>query len=340
MEDLQARLESIRAKYGIPSLSAGLYDGLKRTVAATGVRKLGEDAPVQRDDSFHMNSCGKAVTADIIHQLAAEQRLSLSDNMAALFPELPVHADFQQVTIRDLLLHRSGIGRDAGSITEARNSTYGQYAYSNIGYILLGMIAERATGSTYKELVQERVFRPLGMHHSRIILPDGEPLPHAIAWGHMADEAGGFTPSIEDTSAIYVAAGMIHASAGDWLVFMEHLLRQPHIGEAATQGQEKAYTASAFVFKDGSLWHSGRSGLYYAEHRLLPDRQAAYVITAGAATPEAIQAVQEVGECLQRHLAGAEHTPDTSPKSDNLLARLARFINRLGGHQQGEQQAR
>jgi D-alanyl-D-alanine carboxypeptidase len=145
------------------------------------------DRPVSQDTLFQMGSTSKSFTAAVILKLEAAGTLSLDDTIGRWLPEYPA---WQDVSIRRLLNMTSGIPNYSETETMSRlwveqpqrdlsaeelvrmaypNSsnrlpvTTG-YHYSNTNYILASMIAEKATGKTFQELVHELVIEPLGLH--------------------------------------------------------------------------------------------------------------------------------------------------------------------------------
>ncbi|MXQ14193.1 serine hydrolase domain-containing protein [Microvirga makkahensis] len=145
------------------------------------------DGPVSQNTLFQMGSTSKSFTAAVLLKLEAAGTLSLDDTVGRWLPEYPA---WQDVSIRRLLNMTSGIPnysetkemsrlwieepqRDLSAEELVRmvyptNSnklpaTTG-YHYSNTNYILASMIAEKATGKTFQELVHELVIEPLGLH--------------------------------------------------------------------------------------------------------------------------------------------------------------------------------
>ncbi len=117
--------------------------------------------------------------------LTEEGRLGLDDSITRWFPEAP--SPWKGITVRHLLTHTSGIPDYADSTLDYRRDyTEGdllhlaeslpldfppgtRWSYSNTGYVLLGIIIHRVTGTFYGDLLRDRIFRPLGMRTARII---------------------------------------------------------------------------------------------------------------------------------------------------------------------------
>lgn len=158
---------------------------------------------------FRIASTGKTFKAVVVLQLVGEGRLSLEDPVERWLPGAirGNGNDGRRITVRQLLQHTHGLTDDFPDFaTEAdfyrhRFDRYSsedllkrtlrhppafepgqQWSYSNIGYVLLGMIVERVTGHSWYDELQARVIRPLGLKHTR---PDRSPVlpaPHARSY--------------------------------------------------------------------------------------------------------------------------------------------------------------
>lgn len=145
------------------------------------------DGPVSQDTLFHMGSTSKSFTAAVILKLEASGKLSLDDTIGRWLPE---YSAWQDVSVRRLLNMTSGIPNY--SETEAMSRAWVEdpqrnlspeelvrmayptssnalpvtsgYHYSNTNYILAGMIAEKASGKPFRDLVHELVIEPFGLH--------------------------------------------------------------------------------------------------------------------------------------------------------------------------------
>ena len=168
---------------------------------AVGLSSLEDGTPMQPDDILEIGSNSKSFTIALLMQLQEEGILSLDDMLSDWLPDLATQIpNGDQITLRQLAAHTSGIW-DYGDpiIGQAAENPdllqvgYApedlvQYAidngtpdfapgegwkYSNTGYILLGLIAEAASGQSLGELYQERIFDPLGLQ--RAVFIEGVP---------------------------------------------------------------------------------------------------------------------------------------------------------------------
>ena len=155
--------------------------------AAAGTKNKATGEPMPMDDPLRVASISKLYTAAIVHGLIAEDRLGLDQKVSEILPaEIMVGLhNGPDITVRHLLLHRSGIPDyydirhylfsdwkntpltlertlPVSKRGKAIGPSGGQFEYSNMGYILLGRIAETVSGETYNELLDRLVLTPLG----------------------------------------------------------------------------------------------------------------------------------------------------------------------------------
>jgi D-alanyl-D-alanine carboxypeptidase len=136
---------------------------------------------------FRIGSITKQFTAVAILMLLEEGKLALEDEVTKFLPDYPTHG--QPITVEHLLTHTSGIPSYTGLpdfVAQQRKDLSAaelvarfkdlplefapgeKYAYNNSAYFLLGLVIEKASGQTYSEFLQSRIFSPLGMKHTRI----------------------------------------------------------------------------------------------------------------------------------------------------------------------------
>src|SRR5216110_3796445 len=149
-----------------------------------GVRELGKPDPVTVHTRFGNMSTTKAFTAMLVAMLADSGRLAFDDPVTKFEPGVQFADPYvtREITVRDLLTHRVGFGDpeylwdNTGlefsemarriRLVPATSSFRSAFEYNNVGYGLAGEIAGRAAGSTWQQLMQSRIYRPLGMTES------------------------------------------------------------------------------------------------------------------------------------------------------------------------------
>ena len=146
-----------------------------------GVRELGKPAPVDARTVFAIGSSSKAFTAAVVAMLVDEKKVSLDAPAAAYLPTFQLYDPYasRELTVRDLLSHRSGLARgellwygsgyDRDEILrhvrflQPTWSFRSQFGYQNIMYVAAGQVAAHAANTTWDDLVTRRIFTPLGM---------------------------------------------------------------------------------------------------------------------------------------------------------------------------------
>lgn len=242
---LTGLLEEIRRKREVPALTGGLVtpDGLRHSVA-TGMRKAGGKIPVANSDLWHLGSLTKAMTATLLGTFVSQGRLKWDAKVSDLLPDLMEKAtrEARSITVRHLLTHRSGLPADreqwgalpaAGSRAEivrlecARpllSRPGSTYLYSNLGYMIAGVVASRLGGRLWERVIIQRVFDPLGMKAG--FGGTGTPGKEDQPWPH--GENGKPMPMngpAMDNPASLGPAGTCHAALAEYAKFIADQLR-------------------------------------------------------------------------------------------------------------------
>jgi CubicO group peptidase (beta-lactamase class C family) len=191
----------------IPGLSLAIVRGGEPVyVKGYGVATLEHAVRAAPDTVYQLGSVGKQFTAVALMMLANEHKLDLDDPLSKYLPEIP--ASWHAVTLRLLLNHQSGIAELDNEtrhlLDHTRDYTDKQLievaishpldfepgtdvSYSDTGYVLLGIVINRVAGKFYGDLLQQRVFGPLGMTHTRVI-SDADIVPHRASGYEMTDD--------------------------------------------------------------------------------------------------------------------------------------------------------
>ncbi len=204
-----------------------------------GIEELGRAKPVTPDTLFEIASTTKAFTATAMAMLVDEKKLDWDDPVRKHLPWFRV-ADPNTdalVTLRDLVSHRSGIGRHDElwdltdmprdellrrviSVPPARPIRTG-YIYNNLMFVAAGEAIAAAAKTSWEDFIRTRLFAPLGMTRSRISLAEWNAADHASShqWNGETQQASVRTFMNYDALA---PAGTIKSSARDmaqWLRF-------------------------------------------------------------------------------------------------------------------------
>ncbi|MFC6018853.1 serine hydrolase domain-containing protein [Plantactinospora solaniradicis] len=248
--DPAAMVAAIR---GLPSAEATAAQVRVTTGAGcwtgrSGARDLRTDAPVPADARFRIGSVTKAFTATVVLQLVAEGRVGLDVPVQRYLPRL-LPADYPAVTVRQLLDHTNGLPSPtlpdtvewqlahrfdrwtpeqivrAGLRNERTFEPGDKQHYTNMGYIVAGMLIERITGHSYAHEMRERIFEPLGLRDTYV--PGSDPTirgPHAL--GYQTVSRNGRTALVDVTNwsqTMTPAAGDMISTLADLDTFLREL---------------------------------------------------------------------------------------------------------------------
>jgi CubicO group peptidase (beta-lactamase class C family) len=184
----EQRVEQLRKDFGVPGVTIAIVEDGKVTFAhGWGVRDITTNQPVDADTIFFTGSTGKAFTNAALATLVDEGRIKWDDKVIDHMPDFRMWDPWvtREMTIRDLLVHRSGLGLGEGDLLFLPNSTLSRketvrrirylkpatsfrsaYAYDNILYMAAGQLIEEVSGETWEKYIHDHVFGPLGMRNS------------------------------------------------------------------------------------------------------------------------------------------------------------------------------
>jgi len=203
-----------------------------------GVRTLGKPEPVDADTIFDIASLTKSFTAAAIASMVDEGLLDWDKPVRSYMPALEFSDPYltANVTLRDLLCHRTGIRNNAapfrGHLSRAQviglfkslepvQPFRTRWEYSNIGYALAGEIAASVSGSSWEQIVTRRLIEPLGMSRTTAYF-DAAPAMENIADGHVVTDGVQRVALRGSERLSTAAAGAVQSSARDlatWLLF-------------------------------------------------------------------------------------------------------------------------
>jgi CubicO group peptidase (beta-lactamase class C family) len=186
--DFDARVETLRQQVGVPGMAITIVENSKVTLSkGYGVKKLGSHEEVDADTIFPTGSTGKAFTVADLAILVDQGKIGWDNKVIDHLPGFEMYDPWvtREITIRDLLVHRSGLGLGAGDllfvprsnlsraevvkrlryIKPATSFRYG-FAYDNVLYIAAGQLIEVVSGKSWEAFTAEQIFRPAGMLHS------------------------------------------------------------------------------------------------------------------------------------------------------------------------------
>ena len=182
---IDAFLQTEMKRLNIPGMSVAVVTkGQQPMIRAYGMANVEHQVPVKPETIFQSGSVGKQFTSAAVMLLAEDGKLTVDDKVSKHLGAVP--DTWSNLTIRHLLTHTGGLTDYPKGFDFRRDYTEDEllktiltvplafapgerHAYSNLGYVTLGILISKVTGKFYGEFLQERVFKPLGMTTARII---------------------------------------------------------------------------------------------------------------------------------------------------------------------------
>jgi CubicO group peptidase (beta-lactamase class C family) len=188
--DLDRTVARVMGTFEVPGVAVAVVkDGRVLLAKGYGARTLGQPAPVDAQTLFGIASNTKVFTATALGLLVEEGLLEWDAPVIRYLPWFAMYDPFvtQQITVRDLLVHRSGLGLGAGDLLWWPPSTYNRkeiayrlrylrpatsfrsaYAYDNVLYTVAGEVIEAVSGQTWETFVRTRILDKVGMDASNV----------------------------------------------------------------------------------------------------------------------------------------------------------------------------
>ena len=176
--------------FTVPGLSVAIVkDGKVVLARGYGVRRMGDPAPVDAHTRFGIASNTKLFTATALAILVEEGKVEWDKPVTNYLPAFAMSDPYvtHELTIRDLLVHRSGLGLGAGDLLWWPPSTYNRkeiarriryiplstsfrsaYAYDNVLYLVAGEVIEAVSGKSWEDFVRTRILAKVGMTDSDV----------------------------------------------------------------------------------------------------------------------------------------------------------------------------
>lgn len=310
---LVKKLDSIAASGVLENRAAGIAVAVVRendTLLLKGYGKADVEwnVPMPADAMFEIGSITKQFTAVALLQLRDEGKLSLDDDITKWLPDFDTRGN--KLTLRRLLDHTSGIKGltempEFGNLVNSRFPRDSAYAlikrypfefatgeaqiYNNSAFWLLGLVVEKASGMTYEDYVEKKLFAPLGMKRS-MYCNSSENIERR-AHGYQIQN-GAVRRAATNVHTWPFSAGSLCSTAGDLVIWLKALhggkvLSPKSYAEMITpsklnDGTPLRYAMGIAAGKDGRglnfIGHGGGIGGFTSEATWYPDAQAAIVV--------------------------------------------------------------
>jgi len=184
LEGLDSYINGVLKDWDIPGVAVAVVSKDRLLFAkGFGIKQIGSDARIDEHTLFQIGSTSKAFTAAALGILVQEGKLSWDDPVFEHLPwfKLSDPVRTREVTIRDLLAHRTGVADDMGYALAIFNEEEAmqrldlldnsipfrqQFEYSNFMYGVAGQVVAKVSGMSWGEFVQAQIFKPLSMKSS------------------------------------------------------------------------------------------------------------------------------------------------------------------------------
>lgn len=299
-----------------------------RYYKSTGVADVTTCKPLPADSSFQIGSNTKLMTAVMLFQLQELGLLSTTDTLSKWLPELAAQLpNADRISIDMMMTHTSGLHdyfdvptnygttieagtKDKAMLTrhftpeelvtlvadsglkEFEPGAQGQWKYSNTGYILLGLIIEKATGKPYEENLNTRIIKPLGLKQT--YMQTGQPEAGALPLAYFKTPFD-FTTDEWNASQGW-SAGAVVSVPGEFAVFLKAVFTGQFFKEPATLELMKKHTAASvgalgpgtiyahgMLDNQGVLGHGGQTLGFQSDGGYVPDKDVTIVMWSNAA---------------------------------------------------------
>ncbi|MCE7992104.1 MAG: serine hydrolase [Roseivirga sp.] len=237
--------KTLKAFPEVPGISIAVVQGNRPLfVKGYGYADREKDIKSEKSTPFYIASTTKSFMSMLSVILEQEGKLDLDTPLTTYkpFKYLKNKSVFEQITITDLLNHTSGIEngfltfRDAYTgdksadimsmlleeVTELKEDGK-VYEYDNLGYNILDVLLQKELNLDWRELLDEKLFTPLGMKRTTAYISEGERKNWKMAWPYMSYKQGETprAPLMKDDSMMQAAGGLICSAedAANWLLF-------------------------------------------------------------------------------------------------------------------------
>jgi CubicO group peptidase (beta-lactamase class C family) len=214
-----------------------------------GFSNLEHRVAVKPETIFQSGSVGKQFTATAVMMLVEEGKIGLDDSITKYFPDAP--ASWKPVTVRHLLSHTGGFTDYPKDFDFRKDYTEAdlfkvvaaiplafppgtKWKYSNLGYLTLGILIHRVTGKFYGDVLEERIFQPLGMQTTRI-MSEADIIPNRAAGyrlvkGQVKNQEW-VSPTLNTTADGSLYFSILDMAKWDAALYTEKLLKRTSLEE-------------------------------------------------------------------------------------------------------------
>jgi D-alanyl-D-alanine carboxypeptidase len=326
--DVQAIVDGFVAD-GAPGAMVYGQDRRGRWSVSSGTRELGTDRPIRPRDRVRVASNTKMFTAAVVLQLVEDDEIDLDASVEEYLPGLVRGNgyDARLITVRQLLQHTSGMADYVATVMadpDANNHPWAPeelvaiglsrpplfapgagWAYSNTGYIVLGMLVEAVTGNDLGTEITDRLLRPLGLHQTTY--PTDKRIRGPHAHGYFAFPGQPLTDITELQPSLPGAAGALISTGPDLTRFVRSLLSGKVLHRGTLREMRTTVEAGGYDYGlgigeislpcGGTAWgHAGNLPGYDSFTAVTEDGRSVFVVVNGRLADGTVAATRTAAE--------------------------------------------
>lgn len=310
-------------------------DGKLVTERGLGFADLENKVPVTPANLFEIGSITKSFTAALMVQEVQKGTVAWDDPVTKYLPDLP--KSWETVTVRRALSHTAGLPEYLGIGIDIRKDYAPRdvirwvekepldfppgmlWSYSNTGYILGGLILEKVTKKSWPDLVQERIFKPVGMPSGTV--QDVMKIMPGRAHGYVYQGKIYQNADVLRPGAAY-SAGAILCTAGDLAKYGDAMMREKVVSHTdlwkpigLNKGRTFDYGMGWFLRKVGEtqvVEHGGNTFGFSANLACYPESKLVVAACSNAAGVN----LSGITDAIARHYIKLEPAKPATPKPD------------------------
>jgi len=319
LADFEDYAEQARQDWGIPGMAISIVQGDEMIYAkGFGVKKVGEDDPVDEQTIFQIGSTSKAFTAALVSMMVDEGKLHWKDKVIDYLPNFRMYDPWvtREFLINDVMAQHSGMPGYAGDflsfvgfdrehiINSIRyiqpiSSFRSEFAYMNNLFLVAGTLVEKVSGKSWEENLQERILDPLGMNDTTCT-QDGFTQASNVAYLHQNIKGQAQILPMDwqyiDWVYTYSPAGGINSNVVDMAKWMVLQLNEGvYEGKQLISKENIQYMHSPKTIIDGNnfynfawlttkyepfplIWHNGGTSGIKSVIQIIPEAKLGIVV--------------------------------------------------------------
>ena len=295
---------------------------------AYGIKNNRENGINDLNTVFDICSLTKQFTGAGIMKLLMQNKISLNDNILKYFDDVPV--DKKDITIHHLLTHSSGlidiVGNDYDTITEEEflNKVFStklvsqigkEHHYSNVGYSLLALIIEKASGMNFENFLNSEIFKPSKMNHTGYIIPNwnNNNIANGFLNGKETKKPNEENWNEQGPYLNLKGNGGIMSRAGDLLLWSKAIRDNKILDEESTSkylyphileySDGSSYYGYGWVIENNDLeeklvWHNGGSETFASDMWIYPKKGITLIVLSNKSDEYVYSITNELSEIL------------------------------------------